>query len=281
MSLSSSPVAYGLTLSGPLLDGALTPMLLDSAEPWPEVGMAWEPRELGRVPERLDEHSALLRCLFGGHLVADRAAMTATFLDGIRPGADVVAHPGLAGIGMIFARWLGRSAFHGGAVLGPSGAWGLVGSRGAGKSTTLAALKLAGHAVLADDLVVLEQGCALAGPRTLDLRPTAAEHLPGDFEVVTVRGGERRRLMLGPTPTSVPFRGWVFLGVARGVSVERIAPADRLAALGEHLAVRLLPRDPTAFLELASLPAYRLRRPLRWEELSSVVQAVEDLMASA
>lgn len=273
------PVAYGLSFSGPLVTERFRALLLSDPGPWPSVRLDFDTVRLPHANEVLGEDSATLRCLFGGHLVAEREAMLATFR-GTDEGPDphVLAHPGLAGVAVIFARWLGRSAFHGGAVLSDLGAWGIVGDKGMGKTTTLAALALTGRHVLADDLVVLDDRMVLTGPRTLDLRPAAAERLEGDFTVVTVRGGERRRLVLGPAAVAAPLRGWICLGVGPSVALERIPPSQRLAALAEHLAVRVVPRDPVAFLELASLPAYRLTRPLSWDALPAAVAAIEDLI---
>lgn len=276
----ASPVAYGLALSGPLVGHGLRALVVDDPGPWPGVELCWRGEVLADTPERLGEHGATLRCAFGGHLVLDRAAMSATFCDAIRPGTDVVAHPGLSGVATVFARWLGRSAFHGGAVLTGDGAWGLVGGAGAGKTSTLAVLAASGHRVLADDLVVLDGLDVLSGPRTLDLRPSAAARLQGDFRLVSVRGGQRRRLVLASVAARVALRGWIHLAVARSLSVERIAAAERPGALAEHLALRLVPAHPTTFLDLASLPAYRLRRPLAWEAMPGVIAALEEIMAS-
>lgn len=285
----SPAIAYGLAFGGPLLDESLCSMLAceqpGSAEPalasrWPQVSLAWERGDLGGAHETLGEDDALIRCLFGGHLVVNRLSGSARFVDPTRPGADVVAHPGLAGVGAIFARWLGRSAFHGGAVIAGDGAWGLVGAKGRGKSTALAALSVAGHPILADDLVVLESGQALSGPRTLDLRRSAAEHLQVESRTVSVRAGQRQRLTLGAVPAGVPLRGWICLEAGRSLGVERVPPGERPGLLAGHLAVRSVPRHPVALLDSASLPVYRLRHPSRWEELAGVVLAVEQIIAS-
>lgn len=272
-----APLAYGLSLSGPIVDEPLRALLLDGGDGWPAVRLDWR---AGRqaTEESLDEDSATLRCPFGGHLVTDRLAMSATFVGTSVPDHHVLAHPGITGIAVIFARWLGRTAFHGGAVLTTSGVWGIVAAKGKGKSTTLAALALRGYEVLADDLVVLDGNDALAGPRTLDLRPSAARNLPGPFTTVRVRGGERQRLLLGSTIASAPLRGWVHLEVGRQVDAVPIPPAERPAVLGRHLAVRLVPRDPTRFLEFSTLPAWRLRRPMTWGSLPETVKALEDVI---
>ncbi len=273
--------AYGLRLHGPLIGARVRSLLPDDPGPWPDVRVAWAPAALGGAREEIGDDRAIVHCLFGGHLAADRRAMSATFCDPARPAPDLVVHPGLAGVGVIFARWLGRSAFHGGAVLAAGQAWGVVGAKGSGKTTTLAALSRLGHQVLADDLVVLDGGRVLSGPRALDLRPAAAARLPGGVGTVAVRDGERRRLALGPAVASAPLAGWILLEEAPRLSVTRVRPAERLAVLAEHLAVRLVPADPAAFLDLASRPAYRIGRPLAWDALPEVVAAVSEITRRA
>lgn len=183
-------------MTGPLVDSPLRSLVAIDSAPWPMVSLQWERAATSTANERLEDDRARLRCLFGGQPVADRLAMSAVFATPICPNFHLVAHPGLAGVGLIFARWLGRSAFHAGAVFIGGGAWGLVAHKGRGKTTTLAALALAGHQVLADDLVVVEGSTVLVGPRTLDLRPSAAARFGGDLPVISVRGAERRRLVL-------------------------------------------------------------------------------------
>lgn len=276
------PLAYGMAFSGPLVSDELAALLLSApGGRWPEVRLEWRHEADQLRDESLEDDAAVLRCLFGGYLETDRATASATFASPSPPDAHVLAHPGLTGVAAVFARWLGRSAFHGGAVLTTHGTWGLVGSKGRGKSTTLAQLALSGHQVLADDLVTLEGTEALTGPRTLDLRPSAARRLDGAFRSVRVRGGERQRLVLGPTVASAPLRGWICLGLGRRVEVERVAPSERLGVLAEHLAVRAVPRDPVRYLELASLPVWHVRRPLSWDSLATAASAIEDVIGGA
>lgn len=273
------PCAYGLSLTGPLVDRHLRGLLAVDGAVWPTVCVQWAHATSSTVDEHLDDGHAALRGLFGGQLVADRQAMSATFRSRTCPDHHILAHPGLAGVGLVFARWLGRSAFHAGLFLAGGGAWGLVAPKGGGKTTTLAALALAGKEVLADDLAVIDGTQALTGPRTLDLRPLAAEHLQGEFSAVSVRGAQRRRLILGPTVTSAPLRGWIHLGPARRLVVEAVPPTRRVAMLAEHLGVRLVPRDPVAFLTLATLPMYRIGRPQSLDVLADVVSAIEEISA--
>ena len=82
---------------------------------------------------------------------------------------DELVHPFVTYLAIVAGRLLGREALHGGALVRDDGAWALLGPPGAGKSTTLAALQTAGATVMADDLVLLDQGDrVLSGPRCID-----------------------------------------------------------------------------------------------------------------
>ena len=86
-------------------------------------------------------------------------------------------HPYLAPVALVMARWLGREGFHGGGIVAGGGVWGVLGDKTAGKSTTLAWLAREGVGVVSDDVLVIDGGTALAGPRSVDLREEAAERL--------------------------------------------------------------------------------------------------------
>ena len=71
---------------------------------------------------------------------------------------DVFVHPFLSTAATFFAHWDGREPFHGGAYALEFAAIAVLADREAGKSTTLAALARAGVPVMADDLVVVDDG---------------------------------------------------------------------------------------------------------------------------
>ncbi len=71
---------------------------------------------------------------------------------------------------------MGRRSFHTGAFVASGGAWGILGGRDDGKSTMLAWLAVHGHEIVCDDVLIVGQGDALAGPRCIDLRQSAYTH---------------------------------------------------------------------------------------------------------
>ena len=186
-------------------------------------------------------------------------------------------HPYLAPVGAVFAHWLGYEAFHAGAVVARGGAWGVLGPSGAGKSTMLAWLALRGWPVVTDDLLVTRDMQALAGPRMLDIRPSATGHLDGIQRLNSCRGGSRRRLRLPAVDPQVPLAGWVFLAWGDGPSLVRLRPAERLRRLGENRMVQLVSSSPVSLLDLATLPAWELRRPKRWDLLGVCAERVLEL----
>ncbi|MEW6154469.1 MAG: hypothetical protein AB1673_10840 [Actinomycetota bacterium] len=216
--------------------------------------------------------------LYGTHYVVDRVSGRATFAGDVAPGGDVVVHPGLVGVAAAYALWLGRAAFHAGGFISREGAWAIVGAKGEGKTTLLAALAGRGAAILADDLLVLDGLTALAGPRTLDLRPDAAA-LVGQAQVTTrVRNGERGRLHVDVVPLAVPFRGWVELRAGPVVALDPVPPAERVSLMAPHALRPLGPARAATLLHLASRPAWRLQRPKRPEALAECVDMLETLL---
>lgn len=143
---------------------------------------------------------AQLRLRNGGEIAIDRRAGRVVFRVPHPVRADELVHPYLAPAAAVIARWLGRESIHAGAFAGRDTAWGLVGGRGAGKSSTLAWLARAGMEVLCDDMLVLEGRTPLAGPRSVDLREDAAARLGAGEEIGLTGARERWRLQLGPVP---------------------------------------------------------------------------------
>jgi hypothetical protein len=209
----------------------------------------------------------MLSLLSGGHVVFARDPRRARFHKPRAANGHELAHPCLSAVGLVFARWEQRLALHAGAVLFDGVAWGVLGAREAGKSTTLAWLAQAGHVVLSDDLLVLENGQAFCGPRTIDLRPSAAERLSGRDRLVTVRQGERQRLLLPPAPVTAPLGGFLVLGVGDATSVTSVPVAERLESLTRHLTLRQAGLPAGGLLDLVGLPMWRVERSRAWSDL--------------
>jgi hypothetical protein len=187
---------------------------------------------------------------------------------------EELIHPYLAPAAAIVGHWMGRLSFHAGAFVRDDGVWALVGDREAGKSSMLAWLALHGHDVLTDDLLVLEGGSAYAGPRSIDLRADAAEKLRAGTPLGTVGARERWRLTLSPLDRELPFRGWIFLAWGDTVAARRLAGSDCLNRLIVNLTVRLPAADPADLLEVATLPAWELQRPMDWRAMRSTAESL-------
>ena len=209
-------------------------------------------------PSHLDAEHADLRLVGGARLGARRGAQRVTFSVPEPVPSDELAHPYLAPAAALFWQWAESEALHAGVVEVGEGAVLVFGEKQSGKSTTLASLAMEhGCAVLADDLAVIRDGRALAGPRSLDLRP-GAEKTGG----AQARGGSRIRVDLGAVPGSLPVVGACVLTWGRQDEVQKVPVRERLTVLAAQRTYPL-PGDPRALLELAAQPMFRLTR--RWE----------------
>lgn len=261
--------AYGLTFTG--VDGrALVPTPRDSV--WPLVQVTTSVRaDSTPAGRRIGPDSAELPLVDESWIFLDRESGRATVAGGSAT-PDELLHPLLATAAVVFAWWHGRSAFHGGAFASAGRAWALLGDRGAGKSSTLAALAAAGVGVVTDDLLVVDGSNVFAGPRVLDLRPDMASEL--NASALTVRAGARHRLELSQVPAELPLAGWVFLNWGRQTTLRRVAPGEWLERATANLNT-VTERAPS-LLGLAGLEAWELSRP---RDLASLQPAVEKLRA--
>lgn len=275
--------AYGLRVVG--LDRARRLLLPAEAE-WPRLDIRFgEPPEetspqAPTATVRFVEGGARLCLSSSGYVEIARSPASATFRFVEAPSADAVVHPYLGGIASLVGRWLGRETIHAGAFVFEGGAWAVVGARQAGKSSLLAALAARGWDVLCDDMLVIDGGDVLAGPRSIDLRPDAAAKLGNGEPIGLVGARERWRLVLGSLETArVPLRGWLFLGWGDRVEVERVPPATILARLAEQTAIPGAPSDPLGLLGLAGLRGVELRRPPDWAAVGDAVDCLRDAVS--
>jgi hypothetical protein len=246
--------------------------------PWPLVTIHWRQSDQTGGPDRIGDRRADVELLDGERAVIERTARRATLLARSPADDGRLVHPFLAAVGTIFAWWNGQDALHGGAFLTEGGAWALLGERGAGKSSMLAALHLAGHPVLADDVIVIAGGAALAGPRCVDLRPDAVHALGVADRVETVRGGERFRLVQPEVQPQAPLRGWIALSWSERVDARPLTPAERLEHLAAHSAFP--PQQPGGLVGLAELPGWELTRPRTPASLEPAVDRLLDLCSA-
>jgi hypothetical protein len=243
-------------------------LLVDAPEEWPSLELVRKPDD-GRRPQgdSVDADRSVLP-LQRGWVEIERDPARATFRLEERPPDGDLVHPYLAPVAAVAARWSGRESFHAGAVIAGGGAWGVLGDKENGKSTTLAWLALQGQEILVDDLLVLDGRTALAGPRCIDLREEAAGRLGAGEPLGMVGLRERWRVLLDPVAAGVPLRGWITLSWADELSLEPLRGPERMLALLPYRAVALEPGTPQELIELSSLPVFRLRRPHRWDSLA-------------
>jgi hypothetical protein len=260
--------AYGLTL--PDMPGQQ--WLGPAPASWPAWSVLRGEVEASDQQELSDDH-AVLHSLSGSVLRVDRATSTTTLAAGSGDPDAALVHPLLAVTGIVHAEWSGRLAFHGGAFLDEhGGAWGVLGDRQDGKSSVLAWMAAAGVGVVADDLLVTDGECLLAGPRCLDLRESSAEHFGIGENIGIIGRRERYRVGLPPIEPQVPLRGWVVLQWDDTIAIDDVGVADRARILQLHRALKIGQRSPAAWLDVLALPMVHLRRPRRWDAGDAAIE---------
>lgn len=196
-------------------------------------------------------------------------------------GGHELVHPYLAGAAGVFSTWYGRMAFHAGGIVVDGKVWAVLGAQEAGKTTTLVHLHLRGVPIVTDDLFVISGTTALAGPRTLDLRPPTFDHLNGvadRLDVLSVRDGERYRVTLPTVPPELPFAGWVLLEEGPEVSIRTVPPQRRFDVLtSDHMVAGQNQHD---LLDLLSVPMWALSRPRSWAALPRALDTVLERLSA-
>ena len=262
--------AYGIAVTG-LADQ--DDALVGAAPHWPTVRILSYRGPPQRPAPSINQSRAVFPDGEDGYAIVDGVSGTATFTGPRPPESDELLHPRLGMVGAVYAQWLGREAFHAGAFIHRDLAWAVVGDGHAGKSSLLAALYAAGTPVVCDDTLVVSGGMCVSGPRCIDLRGAASERLGIQDCDLSVRRGGRLRLRLGPASRSAPLAGWVFLRWGEDYALEPIPAADRVVRIGERRGWhRRGVNEPRRLLELASLPAWELRRPPDWRLMPETVQ---------
>lgn len=248
--------AYGFRFSGLQSDHWLS---VSTASHWPRVS-----------------------CCSDGRADAPELVLDADALE-LRMRADIphseLVHPLLGRIASHLLQARGGDGLHAGAVAGVTGAWAVVGSKMAGKSTLLAALSRAGTPIVTDDVLVFSDRVAMAGPRCIDLRPDAQHMGLG----VAVRPGDpRHRIALPPIAAEHLLAGVIHLEWSdEDAAIEAL---DHREAISRLLAVRQekgYPRDPQSLLGLAALPTVVLRRPRSMSGLDASVAMMLGLLGQA
>lgn len=254
------PGAYGLHL--PALRDA-GDLLVQAPEQWTEWRIVLAEGS-GSPEEFVEDSRARIRSAPSGWVDVDRSRRTSTLCLPGRPGPAEIAQPFLGSTAVVAAHWSGRHSFHAGAFVAHGRAWAILGTRGAGKSSLLAALSLRGLAILADDVLVVDEGLqGLAGPRCIDLRHETAAALGVGETLGVVGTRERWRMLLSPVDAEVPLGGWIYLDWGEP-DIRRVPAQERVEALFANLALRAESRDPVVLarlMELFALPMLCVRRP--------------------
>ena len=273
------PGAYGLRIEGLASAGFLQPC---APGEWPAVRLVRRTAENPPAPTvwRMDDDRAELTFGHGEGMVIDRATSSVAFTTRAPLSDDAVAHPYLVLPAAVFGRWAGREAFHAGSFVAGGRAWGVFGHKGYGKSSTLGWLAGAGYDVLTDDLVLLDGDTVLPGPRCVDLRAEASARLGVGAPLGVVGSRERFRLSLPPAQPT-PLAGLIFLAWGASVEVERLPAAEALSRLFQYEALEVGPVQTLAYLDLASLPAWELRRPRTWDSFAAATAALLEAVAGA
>jgi hypothetical protein len=230
--------------------------------------------------EHVDDDRAELRLRSGGQIVIDRRDRTVLYRVPHAVRADELVHPYLAPAAAMINRWEGRESVHAGAFAVDGRALGVVGSREAGKSSTLAQLALNGTDVLCDDMLIVDGDRPLAGPRSIDLRADAAQRFAAGEAIGMTGARERWRLRLGPTAPGPRLVGWVFLAWGDEVGARRLPARERIPRIAEERGLRLPPVRPDSLLTLAELPAWELSRPRQWESLPQAADLLLELASA-
>ncbi|MFN2487735.1 MAG: hypothetical protein ABR609_14215 [Acidimicrobiia bacterium] len=275
MSSTRSVGAYGFRL-----EGAGQRLLVPAPPDWPLIRVVQEVAEPAPPPSlEIGDQHATVPLIGGGMVTVDRHPPQAVFKVPHHLTEDEIAHPYLGPIAALHAHWLGRQAFHGGAMVVGDRAWGVLGRRQAGKSSLLAEAQRRGVPVLADDLLVFEGRNVFAAPRSLDLRQPAALHFGSGRLLGVVGQRERWRVELTPVPVCLPLAGWIFLRWGPEPGTELIGIRDRLVWLAASRTVKVDSSDPAPLLRLAALPALQLTGLKRWETLSPLFDSLLETIA--
>ena len=176
---------------------------------------------------------------------------------------DEMLHPWLAPAVIWRAHLVGRFVIHGGLVAIGTRAVAVVGQREAGKSSLTAWAATSGaFSVLADDSIVVEGRRVFAGPRCIDLRPSALSLFEKRVPMTPARDRTRYRVDLPPCSSVAELIGIVVLSWGPELAFRRVEPTARLPLLLEHLAVIETDRPTTdRLLDLAAIPTWILERP--------------------
>ena len=187
-----------------------------------------------------------------------------------------LAHPYLGPVGVFSSYWTDRLPLHAGAVDIEGAAWLVLATKSGGKSTTLAFLDRAGHAVLADDLSIIDPGMNVhRGPRFIDLRSDTAQFLGIGTELGVLGTRERWRHRIGDAPLTLPLGGIIATEWGEP-GIETVRGAARFETIGGSIALGVLGPWDELFMDIVtSVPLLAWRRP---QNLAAAEVGIEQLV---
>jgi hypothetical protein len=256
-------------------------LLVEAKPDWPLLEVT---SRVDRVDQRVtvvSEQHAELKLIEGITARLDRSPPRVEFIMPTPVASKAIVHPFLSGVLPVHCHWMGRTSLHGGAFIHDDRAWAILGNREGGKSTLLAQLAAQGFAIVADDLVVIEDDTVYAGPRSIDLRVNAYQELgPAEF-IGRVGSRERWRIQLGPIPSQVPLGGYFFLEWSERSEIRRLAGVERMLRISAGRSLMLPLGDPMTLPRLAALPGWEVLRPARFEDLPTITEQMLQAIAVA
>lgn len=272
--------AYGIALASPNLPASTFQRLGPAPVDWPTWTLErdpWPADETAALPESLDQRQMTLPLVLGGSLTIDRDEQVMRLRVPDDQPTESLVHPWLSPAFSLHVLWGGGLAVHAGVVEIDGQAWGVIGTKGAGKTTMLAGLARAGAAVMADDIAAVHGDVVLGGPRFVDLRRGAALHAFPEAEPLGRAGVRSRwRLPTGPAPMIAPLAGWWLLEWGDTPSVSEVPIVERVPRLAEALLIPHAPRKPHALLDQTMRPMLRLTRPRRFDALDAACTTLID-----
>jgi hypothetical protein len=183
---------------------------------------------------------------------------------------DLVVHPFIGLPAAVATRWRQRQILHGGGVVVDGRAWAVLGTKEAGKSSTLGWLARDGYGIVSDDLLMLDGTTVFAGPRSVDLRDETAAVLGGEY-IQVFAGRIRHRLRPPPVASQLPLAGVVYLDWGEQSRVTEVPPIERLQGLIANSVFGPTVEDSTAYLTLATLPTLLFERPRGFDGFGAAI----------
>lgn len=276
---SPSLGAYGFRLSCPHAGHPL-PNLIEVDSSSPLVTITWRHASTVRDIEEVEKDRVAYGFRGATTYYVERDPRAIRFDIPYVPSPAALVHP-LLTIGVsVLARWRGDVTLHAGAFETQGGGWAFMGAREAGKSSILASIGQRGYAVIADDLLAVQNGSVWAGPSCVDLRPDSVGRFTNAVSMGIVGGRLRYRLSTAPGHAQIPLRGFFVLdwNHASDISVEPLSTQERLHWLYRQEYIRLVGySDPAKLLPLVALPAWRLTRPRDWAATEEAVERVLEI----